>query len=506
MGLSLNQACKTLMIGRARRKDSDSRSNTPETASLLLDHKLISASPTANENAAPTSACDVSASPKYEQCLKGSACRGLFNRVYAMRESKKVIVALDLPPQRAHGKTRDSFEAAARRWGATMFWLREPLADCHPYWQKLLVCNQVLRDIGHCHVLQLDTDMLIRDDCPSLFDLVPKDHMGLVACRQGNFDLGGATSWVVKAQDYWAKRLNMVAAPGWAHPNGGIYLYHTAVFGEMFAEIASKGESVQFDHRNCCDESIIINYLWDRFPNQISFLPGEFNTVLHHNPHLVANKPMHSYIYHFVGNTKPHLPSIWWQRGKNPPLPIQSAPHAHVAFRLIREIQGEVRKGVEVGVFHGATAASLLALLPNVELYGVDAWETYSHDNEQPRPDHVQQISDTKTLFWGLPIALRTVSVNGQRWKPIRLPSLKAARCFDDGEVDFVFIDADHSYEAASSDIAAWLPKIRRGGLLLGHDYMPGRFPGVCRAVDELEKMLERPITKSQHFVWSVKV
>lgn len=47
------------------------------------------------------------------------------------------------------------------------------------------------------------------------------------------------------------------------------------------------------------------------------------------------------------------------------------------------------------------------------------------------------------------------MAANANHWHPIRLPSVKAARCFDDSELDFVFIDAENSYEAAKADIAA---------------------------------------------------
>lgn len=156
-----------------------------------------------------------------------------------------------------------------------------------------------------------------------------------------------------------------------------------------------------------------------------------------------------------------------------------------MVFELLRSADGPIRKGVEVGVFHGNTAANLLALMPELELYGVDPWSNYPADDEQPRPDHVQQLGDTKTLYWGLPIALHQLAVNASRWHPIRLPSVKAARCFDDAELDFVFVDGEHSYRAVKADIEAWWPKIRPGGLLIGHDYDPKRFPGVCRAVDQ---------------------
>ncbi len=53
---------------------------------------------------------------------------------------------------------------------------------------------------------------------------------------------------------------------------------------------------------------------------------------------------------------------------------------------------------------------------------------------------------------------------------------------FNDGAFDFVYIDADHSYEAVKRDIAAWLPKIKPGGIIAGHDRVR---EGVHRAVAE---------------------
>lgn len=64
-------------------------------------------------------------------------------------------------------------------------------------------------------------------------------------------------------------------------------------------------------------------------------------------------------------------------------------------------------------------------------------------------------------------------------------------------EADLVFLDAAHDYASVAADIEAWLPKVRKGGILCGHDYWPpgscpegtpGYFPGVARAVDRLGK------------------
>lgn len=66
------------------------------------------------------------------------------------------------------------------------------------------------------------------------------------------------------------------------------------------------------------------------------------------------------------------------------------------------------------------------------------------------------------------------------------IPSMEAVKQIKDSSLDLVFIDADHRYEAVKEDIIAWLPKIRKGGILSGHDYDYPRYGGVTIAVDEL--------------------
>ena len=67
---------------------------------------------------------------------------------------------------------------------------------------------------------------------------------------------------------------------------------------------------------------------------------------------------------------------------------------------------------------------------------------------------------------------------------PIRLPSTEASNLYADNSLDFVFIDANHSYEFVKDDIKHWYPKVKKGGILAGHDYIPA-WPGVIQAVNE---------------------
>ena len=50
--------------------------------------------------------------------------------------------------------------------------------------------------------------------------------------------------------------------------------------------------------------------------------------------------------------------------------------------------------------------------------------------------------------------------------------------------LDIVYIDADHSYQGVKNDLALSYNKVKKGGLICGHDYS-SRFEGVVRAVNE---------------------
>jgi hypothetical protein len=67
----------------------------------------------------------------------------------------------------------------------------------------------------------------------------------------------------------------------------------------------------------------------------------------------------------------------------------------------------------------------------------------------------------------------------------LSMPSPSAATLFADKSIAAVYVDGDHSYEGAKADILAWWPKIRPGGYMCGHDYVP-HMPGVVRAVTEI--------------------
>jgi predicted O-methyltransferase YrrM len=63
--------------------------------------------------------------------------------------------------------------------------------------------------------------------------------------------------------------------------------------------------------------------------------------------------------------------------------------------------------------------------------------------------------------------------------------SFDRAKDFEDESIDFCFIDANHTYDFVKKDILAYLPKMKKGGIIAGHDYNMSH-PGVIQAVNEI--------------------
>lgn len=64
--------------------------------------------------------------------------------------------------------------------------------------------------------------------------------------------------------------------------------------------------------------------------------------------------------------------------------------------------------------------------------------------------------------------------------------TVEAAKEIKDKSLDFVYIDAGHSFEEVKADYEAWLPKVRPGGIISGHDYGENDCIGVKQYIDLL--------------------
>jgi len=137
-------------------------------------------------------------------------------------------------------------------------------------------------------------------------------------------------------------------------------------------------------------------------------------------------------------------------------------------------------KFVEIGSWKGKSSVFMAVEIANsnknIKFYCVDTWNGSSEHKDVVEIDFLYDIfiDNMKPLE--------------NYYKSMRKNSIEAANHFEDDSLDFVFIDASHEYEDVKKDIQTWLPKVKKNGVLAGHDYYIGGydyFPGVKQAVDE---------------------
>jgi len=121
------------------------------------------------------------------------------------------------------------------------------------------------------------------------------------------------------------------------------------------------------------------------------------------------------------------------------------------------------KRGVEIGVFKGQFSRQLLENWDGT-LYMVDPWrplgdeyiDASNHKNHmdayQETMDNIRGFEDRAFMFRGLGELVVDV--------------------FEDNSLDFVYIDGNHAYDWVKQDIQLWWPKLKKNGLLMGHDYI----------------------------------
>ena len=155
-----------------------------------------------------------------------------------------------------------------------------------------------------------------------------------------------------------------------------------------------------------------------------------------------------------------------------PPIRIRGFTRERLAMLF-----GELgfKRGAEVGVAEGIFSKVLCLHIPNIELFAVDLWDKYYHTDGHPIKNIDMQESSLR---------LAHEKLDPYNVTFIRKPSVEAAKDIPDLSLDFVYIDADHSFDFVMQDLIVWSRKVRPGGIVSGHDYYRFRGAGVVNAVD----------------------
>ena len=121
-----------------------------------------------------------------------------------------------------------------------------------------------------------------------------------------------------------------------------------------------------------------------------------------------------------------------------------------------------INKGVEVGSFKGEFARTILEKWQGT-LYMVDAWYELEDYND------MSNIGLNQDAYLE---AMRSINEFRDRAYMLRCLSKQAVDLFPDESLDFVYIDANHEYSYVVEDIKLWYPKVKKGGIVAGHDYL----------------------------------
>jgi hypothetical protein len=132
-------------------------------------------------------------------------------------------------------------------------------------------------------------------------------------------------------------------------------------------------------------------------------------------------------------------------------------------------------KGVEIGVCHGHYSKVLCESNPKLELKSIDPYVPVYQD---PRTNRIGSEGQSK-LF-----KEATKRLAPYNCEVIRKTSLEAVREFPHESIDFVYIDGSHEFDYVMVDIIEWGRKVKKGGVISGHDYNRTFKEGVARAVN----------------------
>jgi len=143
--------------------------------------------------------------------------------------------------------------------------------------------------------------------------------------------------------------------------------------------------------------------------------------------------------------------------------------------------------GAEIGIQRGKMTIEMLKRLPSIiTYYAIDPWLWY--------PDYKKSVKIQNQKKWDQTVMNRNYNfflneINDKGFKKkvkvLRMTGENALKEIPDNSLDFIFIDGNHSYEYVKKDCEMYLPKIKKGGLMSGHDY--GLSSGqVDKAVNEV--------------------
>jgi len=137
-----------------------------------------------------------------------------------------------------------------------------------------------------------------------------------------------------------------------------------------------------------------------------------------------------------------------------------------------------IKKFAEIGVWKSHTANFILSNKPNCleEYWAVDPWL------QKIDPAYGHYCTKTQEGWDKFYYHCCKLMLKFPEFRVLRTSYQRASTLFPEQYFDLVFLDADHFFEPTCSQIDHWLPLVRVGGFLTGHDFI-SRTPETKMAV-----------------------
>jgi hypothetical protein len=144
--------------------------------------------------------------------------------------------------------------------------------------------------------------------------------------------------------------------------------------------------------------------------------------------------------------------------------------------------ENNYKKVLEVGCAYGFHTKQVISNTEIESYIMVDPYVPYTNDVFSDAVQNVYKDGPLSNFDQFLNLVMKELSEYKEKITHIRKPSIEASKDIEDGSLDAIFVDGDHSYNAVKEDLSVWWPKLRIGGTLCGDDYW---MPDVARAVHE---------------------
>jgi hypothetical protein len=154
------------------------------------------------------------------------------------------------------------------------------------------------------------------------------------------------------------------------------------------------------------------------------------------------------------------------RRGDTPPYRALRGRREYLA-ELFGDL--EYKEGLELGVQRGLYSEILFQSVPGLHLTCVDPWKAFS-----------RKIDDEVNETYYQECMQRLAPYNATI---MRMGSMEAVKLIPDKSLDFLYIDQMHNFDSVMSDMIFWIPKVKSGGIVAGHDYCESYQYGVIDAV-----------------------